>query len=111
MAASRGQAYTLKNLLAEHGIAATWLQNTSADPGRLPHLDLWGRKLSLCGDPVTDREFVADMRRWRARCKEEAGPRQERAARTAPTTAITVAAWGPAGTQPHTVSPEKSETK
>lgn len=50
----------------EAGVPLDWLQEK---PGDLPHFDLWGSKLPLCGDGVSTKEFVKTAREWRAREK------------------------------------------
>lgn len=34
---------------------------------KFPHFDAWGRMLRFCGDPISDREFVTDMHKWKSK--------------------------------------------
>ena len=47
----------------EKRISVRWLQDKGN--GRLPHFDIWGSNLKHCGPGVPNKEFVADLRKWR----------------------------------------------
>lgn len=51
----------LEDWMAMRGIPKSWLHKSTID-----HLDLWGSKLSLCGEGISSEEFVQDMRKLRA---------------------------------------------
>lgn len=45
-------------------IPLEWIQEKA---GEMPHFDLWGSKMSLCGKGVSTKEYVKDARGWRGR--------------------------------------------
>lgn len=46
----------------QHGLRPEWV-----DGRTLPHFDAFGDHLELCGEGVSRRELVADIRSWRER--------------------------------------------
>ena len=44
-----------------HGLEPEWVDRRND----LPHFDLYGARLAVCGEGVSDRELVRDLRRWR----------------------------------------------
>lgn len=44
-----------------HGLEPEWIDRRND----LPHFDLYGERLAVCGPGVSDRELVRDMREWR----------------------------------------------
>ena len=44
-----------------HGLEPEWVDRRND----LPHFDLYGARLAFCGEGVSDRELVRDLRRWR----------------------------------------------
>lgn len=45
----------------EHGLKPEWIHRHSS----MPHFDAFGRHLEHCGEGVSRRELVEDIRRWR----------------------------------------------
>ena len=56
---------SLEELVAwgrEHGLKPEWIHDSA-----LPHFDAFGERLEGCGEGVTRKTLVADIRRWRER--------------------------------------------
>ena len=59
----------------KHGLKPEWIDDRNA----LPHFDMHGDWLELCGEGVGRREFVRDLREWRRRAgRDRESPGQER---------------------------------
>ena len=52
--------------LVAWGEARGWRRSYLDLRNVLPHFDAFGDRLRYCGEGVSRREFVADVRRWRA---------------------------------------------
>ncbi len=44
----------------QRGLKTEWIHNSS-----IPHFDTFGKYLDVCGEGVTRRQLVVDIRRWR----------------------------------------------
>ena len=53
---------------AARGLKSEWIHHSS-----LPHFDAFGDRLAHCGEGVTRRELVVDIRAWRAAARASGG--------------------------------------